>query len=91
MICDVSLHQAGVSTSFIVFLVIGRVSMKERLFSRRQNVPTQIDVFFFLSIVLKKLNFEHWKFTYPPTLLHWKKEMGYYLNMERSVATEKSF
>lgn len=50
------------------------------------EVATQIDVFF----VLKKLTHEHWKFTYPPTLLHWKKEMGYYWNMERSVATEKS-
>lgn len=47
-------------------------------------------IILFSSIVLKKLILKHWKSTYPPMLLHWKKEMCYYLNMEKTIAIENN-
>ena len=44
----------------------------------------------FSSIILKKLILKHWKSTHPPTLLHWKREMSYFLNMEKTIAMEKN-
>ena len=46
-------------------------------------------IILFLSIAYKKLILKHWKSTHPPTLLHWKREMSYYLNMEKIIAMEK--
>ena len=36
----------------------------------------------------KQLIFEQCKSTHPPTILHWKREMSYYLNVEKTVAIE---
>lgn len=47
-------------------------------------------IILFSSLILKKLILQHWKFIYPPSLSHWKKELSFYLNMEKLIATEKN-
>ena len=47
-------------------------------------------IILFSSLILKKPILQHWKFTYPPSLNHWKNELSFYLNMEKLIATEKN-
>ena len=60
-----------------------------RYVTEHSEVPIELDYSFFINCI-KKLILKHWKSTQPPTLLHWKREMSYYLNMEKIAAMEKN-
>ena len=47
-------------------------------------------IILFSSVVLKNLILKHWKSTHPPTLLHWKREMSHYLNVEKAITMERN-